>query len=124
MLAGPCSAATSFRRAPATSADTGAAAATAARTNATTTRVRMSEDLVQNPDQPARLEVVLDETFPEVADLHLPHRGGRHHVARPDVGRAHDAGQHDELAVAVDVHLADALEQQVAVGQHLGDPSG
>src|SRR5690349_20217149 len=101
------------REPPGTSAEALAATSSPSETNVKS--LRMSEDLVQHFDQPARLQVVLDETLAEVADLHLSDRGRRHHVAGTDIGRAHDAAQHDELAIAVDIHLADTFEHQVAV---------
>src|SRR6185436_785174 len=120
VAAGPCSAAMSFSRAPpGTSAERPAPASSRPTAISVTEGLRMSEHHVQRPDQPARFEVVLDETLAEIADLHLADGRGGHHVARADVGRAHDAGQHDELAVAVDVHLADAFEHEVVVGQDL-----
>src|SRR5689334_24565256 len=112
----------SLSRAPdVTSADRPVPASASPNVTRVRKTVRMSEHLVQGAHEPARFEVVLDETLAEVADLHLSHGGGRHHVARPDVGGAHDAAQNDELAVAVDVHFANAFEHQVVVGQHFHD---
>src|SRR4051812_699448 len=65
-----------------------------------------SKDLVENAHEDPRGEVVLDQAAPEITDAHLPDRRRRHHVPRPDVRRADDAGEDEDLAVAVDLDFA------------------
>src|SRR5690606_32775858 len=105
----PCSDVTSFSRAVPAGASSCAATGTAVSitsTNVIGIRIIDSEDLVQDAYQPSRGKVVLDQAAAEVADPHLSDRRRRHDVARPDVGRAHDAGEYQDLPVAVDVDLA------------------
>src|SRR4051812_5750977 len=68
------------------------------------------ENLVEDTDQPPRFQVVFHEAASEVPDAELSHRGRQHHVARRDVGDAHDARQHDDLAIAVDLDFADTFD--------------
>ena len=72
-------------------------------------------------NQPAGLQVVLDQPAPEVADAQLPDRRRQHDVVLADVDGPHHAGEHDHLAIAVDLDLARAFQHQIAVRQHLDD---
>src|SRR5262249_53602545 len=109
----PCSAATSFNRASPPAAAGTATIARAARTAAgmvkrSISRVMgsASEDLVQDAKQPARRQAVFHEPAAEVTNAQFAQRGRRDRVARADVSATSDAGQHDNLAVAVDLDFA------------------
>src|SRR5690606_32793725 len=82
------------------------------------------EDLVEQPDEPSGLEVVPDQSASEVSNAQLADLGRQHDVARPDAARPDDPGQHDDLAIAVDVDLPRAFEDEVAVRQDLGHAGG
>ena len=73
--------------------------------------------------QPGR-QAVLDQALAEGADAQLPDRvDGTTLPGWMSAGRD-DAGQHDDLPVAVDVDLAHAFDDEVAVRQHLDDARG
>src|SRR5436190_11269381 len=116
----PWSDAMSLTRVPSGGAAVTGTARTAARVVASSKR-RMSEHLVEQPDEEPGREIVFHQAASEIADAQLPHRRGEDDVARIDVARAHHAGQDHDLPVAVDLDLANPFDDEVAVGQHLGD---
>src|SRR3954471_15648255 len=112
--AAPWSRATSFSRVPLSAGSAPAAAACTTRVTAVS-RVRavMSEHLVQDADEPPRLQVVLHQALPEVADAELSNGGREHGVGGTDVSCADDPGQHDDLTVAIDLDFANAFDHEV-----------
>src|SRR5690348_5360027 len=68
-----------------------------------------SENLVEHPDEEARLQAVLDQALAERLDPELADRRRQHDVARLDIHRTDDAREDDEAPVAVDVDLAYAF---------------
>src|SRR5262245_1442227 len=70
--------------------------------------------LVEDTNQPPWFQVVFHQALAEVPDAQLADRRGVDDVARGDVGDAHDAGEHHDLTVAVDLDLAHPFDDEVA----------
>src|SRR5262245_60672560 len=100
------------------------AAASSAITPETVSNIRIgrpSEDLVEDADEPSGAQVVLHQPAAEVPDAHLADGSRRHDVSGVEVCGPHHTGQHEHLPIAIDLDLADALDDEVAVRQHLPD---
>ena len=69
---------------------------------------------VQNANQPSGIEVVFHQPASEIADAQLADRRGKDHVARADIHRPDDAGEDDDLPIAVDFDFAHAFDHQIA----------
>src|SRR4029079_4665336 len=81
----------------------------------------MSEHLVENANEPARLQVVLHEPATEVANAQLTDLCRKDFVGRADVEWPDDAAQHDDLTIAVDLDFSNALDNQIASREYVGN---
>src|SRR5262245_48425266 len=88
------------------------------------TRSNMSEHLVENAHEPARLQVVLHEPATKVANAQLTDLCRQDFIGRTDVEWPDNAAQHDDLTIAVDLDFSNALDNQITVREHVGDARG
>src|SRR5579862_3671163 len=71
---------------------------------------RMSKHLVEQPQQETGRQAVFDQPLPKILDAHLADRSGRDDVRGVDVDHADDAGDDDDLPIAVDADFLHAFD--------------
>ena len=71
--------------------------------------------------QPAAFLRAAEFAFAQEFEPGLGDVGRENRVGRRNIGRAHDAAEDNVLGLARETDLAGAFEDEVAVGQHVGD---